>query len=133
MSKVRNIFTSDFGWIIILVILILVNIVAARIHARVDLTKEKRYTLSSATKNIVENLDDDLQIDVFLSGDFPAGFRKLANSTEEFLQLLKDENGSRVHYNFISPQEELPGVPGKTYEDTFLQTDHMVRNIRYAC
>jgi len=59
-----------------------------------------------------------VQIDVFLKGDFPAGFKKLAKSTEDFLQLLKDRNGSKIHYRFISPQEDLPGATGKTFEDT---------------
>ncbi len=62
------------------------------IHARFDLTKEKRYTLSKATKNLLKNLDEEVQIDVFLKGEFPAGFKKLANSTKEFLGLLKDRN-----------------------------------------
>ncbi|MBK8140924.1 MAG: Gldg family protein [Chitinophagaceae bacterium] len=74
------------------------------------ITKEKRYTLSKATKDILKNLDDDVQIDVFLKGEFPAGFKKLANSTDEFLQLLKDRNGSKIHYRFVSPVEEIPGT-----------------------
>ena len=57
---------------------------------------------------------------MFLKGDFPAGFRKLANSTAEFLQVLKDQNGSLIHYKFISPQDEIPGEGGKTYEDTLV-------------
>lgn len=86
-----------------------INYLASVFHAKFDLTKEKRYTLSKATKDLLTNLDDDVQIDVFLKGDFPAGFRKLANSTNDFLQLLKERNGSKIHYQFISPQDEIPG------------------------
>ena len=50
-----------------------------------------------------------LQIDVFLKGEFPAGFRKLANTTREFLGLLKDRNSSRIRFRFISPLETVPG------------------------
>ena len=89
MVKRKNIFHSSFGIIILLLVLVTVNFVASYVHFRLDLTKEKRYTLSNATKNIVRKLDDDLQIEVFLKGEFPSGFRKLANSTQEFLQLLK--------------------------------------------
>jgi gliding-associated putative ABC transporter substrate-binding component GldG len=117
-NSLNKIVASKYWWILLLLVLISINYLASVIHARFDLTKEKRYTLSATTNDLLKNLDDDVQIDVFLKGEFPAGFKKLANSTDEFLQLLKDRNGSKVHYRFISPQEDLPGVAGKTYEDT---------------
>ena len=93
-----------------MIILLGVNFLASAFHSRFDLTKEKRYTLSRATKELLNGLEDNVQIDVFLKGDFPAGFRKLANSTEDFLQLMKDRNSSKIHYRFISPQDEMPGT-----------------------
>src|SRR5689334_2111164 len=112
-----KLFSSRYSWLLLFIILIGINFLASAFHTRLDLTKEKRYTLSKATKQLINHLDDDVQIDVFLKGDLPAGFRKLANSTEEFLQLLKDQNGSKVHYQFISPEEEVPGTNVK-YQDT---------------
>jgi ABC-type uncharacterized transport system involved in gliding motility auxiliary subunit len=77
----NKIITSRWGAILLLIVLLVINFVASIVHSRIDLTKEKRYTLSKATRNLLVGLDDDVQIDVFLKGDFPAGFRKLANST----------------------------------------------------
>lgn len=108
---------SRFWWVYLLALLAGINYLASVYHARFDLTREKRYTLSKATTDLLKNLDDEVQVDVFLKGDFPAGFRKLANSTEEFLRLLKDRNGSRFHYQFISPEEEMPGTNG-SYGDS---------------
>ena len=104
-----KILASKLGWLWLLLCLFLINFLASAFHSRVDLTKEKRYTLSTATRNLLLALDDKVQIDVFLKGEFPAGFRKLANSTEEFLQLLKDRNGANISYRFISPEEKMPG------------------------
>ena len=84
-NLVNKVVASKFWWVILLVILLAVNYLASSFHARFDLTKEKRYTLTKATKDLLKGLDSDVQIDVFLKGDFPAGFKKLANSTEEFL------------------------------------------------
>lgn len=120
MRIINKLFTSKAWWIWLLLVLFLINYAASVFHARLDLTKEKRYTLSKATRDLLKNLEDDVQIDVFLKGQFPAGFKKLANSTNEFLQLMKDRNGSKLHYRFISPQEEIAGSPGKTYEDTLI-------------
>lgn len=127
-NRVQKIVASKYGWLLLVAILFVINYFASVIHYRLDLTKEKRYTLSKATIDLVKNLDDNLQIEVFLKGEFPSGFRKLANSTEEFLQLLKDRNGSKVHYRFISPQEEIPGS-SKTYEDTLSKLGGNVINL----
>jgi len=106
----EKIVASKFGWILLVIFLVLVNILSSFVNTHFDLTKEKRYTLGKASRSLITSLDDNLQIDVFLKGEFPAGFRKLAKSTEEFLQLLKDRNGSKIHYRFISPEETIPGT-----------------------
>jgi gliding-associated putative ABC transporter substrate-binding component GldG len=116
MINAKKILTSLPGW---LVILVGINMLAAAFHTRIDLTREKRYTLSSASSELVRSADSDIQIDVFLKGEFPAGFRKLANSTDEFLRLLKDRNGSKVHYRFINPQDNMPGTQG-VYADSLV-------------
>ena len=110
MKRLQKIVASKYGWLLLLIVLIGINFLASAYHSRFDLTKEKRYTLSKATKELLNGLDDNVQIDVFLKGDFPAGFRKLANSTEDFLQLMKDRNSSKIHYRFISPEDEMPGT-----------------------
>lgn len=119
MKKMADrLIASKAGWIILLLLIIVVNFLASIFHSRIDLTREKRYILSQATRNLLTQLDDKVQIDVFLKGDFPAGFRKLANSTEEFLRLMKDRNGTKVQYRFISPQDEIPNSGGRPWEDS---------------
>ena len=117
-SIINKVFASKLWWLLLLVILFAVNYLASAFHARFDLTKEKRYTLSKATKDLLKNLDDDVQIDVFLKGEFPAKFRKMTNSVSEFLHLLKESKNSRLNYTFISPKDDFPGKNGMTYEDT---------------
>ncbi len=118
MKKVaQKILSSKIWWLWMLLLLAGVNYLASDFHARLDLTKEKRYTLSKATKNLLKKLDDDVQIDVFLKGEFPAGFRKLANTTREFLALLKDRTG-KIKYRFITPTDEMPN--GKPWGDTLI-------------
>ncbi|MEO5563623.1 MAG: gliding motility-associated ABC transporter substrate-binding protein GldG [Chitinophagaceae bacterium] len=109
-GTLQKIIASRYGWLVLLLLLGGINFLASVFHSRIDLTKEKRYTLSRATNDLLKNIDDVVEIDVFLKGEFPSGFRKLANSTDEFLQLLKDRNSSRIHYRFISPQDEMPGT-----------------------
>jgi gliding-associated putative ABC transporter substrate-binding component GldG len=62
------------------------------------------------------NLQSDLDIIVFLKGDFPAGFRRLSNTTEEFMRVLKETNTDRIRYRFVDPEEESGN--GKTWGDS---------------
>src|SRR5262249_20143184 len=119
MNLIKKIFSSRYWWLLLLVGLFVLNFLGSAVHDRIDLTKEKRYTLSRTTKELLKNLHDDVQIDVFLKGNFPAGFQKLANSTNDFLGLLKDRNGSRISYRFISPKDEIPSTAVK-YGDSLV-------------
>lgn len=112
--------TSKYGWVLLLLFVGTINYMASFLPARIDLTKEKRYTLSRTTANLAKKLDDVVQVDVFLKGEFPTGFRKLANTTREFLGLLKDRNSSKIRYRFISPLEEIPGTQ-ITYGDSLVR------------
>lgn len=112
MTRKKN----AFWWIGLIAGLVLVNFIASKVHSRVDLTEEKRYSLSATSKNLLRSIENDLTIDVFLTGDLPSKFRKLANSSQEFISLLKEANPSRIRYRFIDPQTEA--APGKSWGDS---------------
>ena len=57
--KVSEIYLS---LILITAILIVLNILLARHFTRFDFTKDKEYTLSKATKEIIQNLDAPVTI-----------------------------------------------------------------------
>jgi ABC-2 type transport system permease protein len=97
---------SKYWWLYLLVALVAVNYLAAIVHYRIDLTSEKRYTLSSPTKRLLSSLKGSIVIDVFLTGDLPADFRNLRNRTEELLAEFR-ENGKNIQYRFVKPGEGL--------------------------
>ena len=90
--------------------LVAVNWLASLYYTRVDFTNEKRFTLSSPTKKVLQKLDSVVQVDVFLKGNFPSGFKKLANSTSEILSAFKEIAGKNFQYRFISPDENVEGT-----------------------
>jgi len=90
-------------WIWLIAGLIIINILAALFHYRIDLTEEKRYSLSAPTKSLLSKLDGPVRIQVLLKGDFPAGFKKLANNVEEFLQEVKEYGRGNLQISFIDP------------------------------
>lgn len=98
---------SRFGWWILLLALVAINIIAVFFHQRIDLTSEKRYTLSQPTRNLLLSLDAPTRIDVFLKGEFPAGFKKLANSVQEFLQECQEYAGGNLEIRYLEPFKGL--------------------------
>ena len=92
--------------IVILVIgLVSINLLSSLLFKRFDLTKDKRYTLSNATVEIIENIGAPVIIDIFLQGeDFPSEFRRLQNETKQLLEEFTAKNNNIV-FNFINPIE----------------------------
>ncbi|MBK8442634.1 MAG: Gldg family protein [Sphingobacteriales bacterium] len=84
-------------------ILLLLNILSQRFYARLDLTQEGKYTLTPATKKVLQQLDDIVFIKVYLEGDFPAGFKRLRNSTQDMLDEFRAIAGNNLQYEFIDP------------------------------
>ncbi|GGB14362.1 gliding motility-associated ABC transporter substrate-binding protein GldG [Puia dinghuensis] len=91
----------------LVVVLALVNLLASRLHFRLDLTQEKRYTLSDATKEMLGRVDDDIQIDFFLAGDLKAGIRKLAKSTDDLLHEFNEYCDGRIRVHPYDPLATL--------------------------
>jgi ABC-2 type transport system permease protein len=112
-------FSSNKKWwlLIVIVAIVLVNYLASVFHKRIDLTNEKRFTISTPVKKLLKNIDEKMEINIFLRGDIPAGFKKLSLSAQELLQEFKEYSNGNIHYKIISADEKMPGTE-RTYADT---------------
>jgi len=99
--------SSRFRWIGWLGALVVLNLLASQFHYRLDLTEEKRYTLSAPTKKLLGGLDDAVDIEIFLKGDLKAGAKKLAKSTRELLEEFGEYGKGKVEFRFTDPLTEL--------------------------
>ncbi|WP_336690076.1 MULTISPECIES: gliding motility-associated ABC transporter substrate-binding protein GldG [unclassified Chryseobacterium] len=98
MKKIQ--FKSPLG-ILLFVVLPLVIILAIS-GIRLDLTKEKRYTLSDNTVKVLESVNKPLLVDVYLEGDFPASFKQLQSETKFMLEEFRKIN-PKIDFKFIDP------------------------------
>ena len=97
-KRVRHIFS-------LAIVLILLNIFNQRLYTRIDLTSDKRYTLASVTKEVINKIDKQLLIKVYLEGDFPSEFKRLQIETRQFLEELS-ANNSLIKIQFIRPDNQ---------------------------
>lgn len=103
ISSNKNKKRSIRYFLTILVGLIAINIFADSFYIRFDLTEDKRYTLSEASKNIVATIDAPIIVDVFLEGDdFPSEFKRLQLETKQLLEEFS-ANNKQIKFSFINP------------------------------
>ncbi|HLP31939.1 MAG TPA: Gldg family protein, partial [Bacteroidia bacterium] len=109
-KKIPTTRSSASKLLLALGMIVLINVLSQQLFFRVDLTKEKRYTLSASSERLASKLNDVLYIKVYLEGEFPAGFKRLRNSTRELLDEYRIVSDGKIEYEFIDPFE------GKTTE-----------------
>jgi len=104
MKNKKNFFKNN-KWNLVIVILglIAINIIASFLYFRIDLTSEKRYSLSPATKNILKNLDDYVYFQVFLDGNLSPSYKRLQKTIIETLDEFKAYNKRLIKYDLIDP------------------------------
>ena len=82
--------------------IIFVNVIGHYFFLRLDLTSERRYTLSKHTKEMLKKIDEPVLFRVYLEGEFPADFKRLQSETKEMLNQFRAYN-SNIEYEFFNP------------------------------
>lgn len=88
-----------------LAIIFLAAYITSVSFVRLDLTSEKRYSLTPATIDLMEGLEDKVLVRVYLKGDYPADFKRLENATKELLEELRSYSNDKLEFVFINPSE----------------------------
>ena len=74
--------------------IIFVNVIGHYFFLRLDLTSERRYTLSKHTKEMLKKIDEPVLFRVYLEGEFPADFKRLQSETKEMLNQFRAYNSN---------------------------------------
>ena len=89
---------------ITIAVLLLLNLIGNSFFHRFDLTKDKRYTLSATSLNIIKQVKNPLSIKVYMQGDLPAEFKRLQQETRQLLEEFQAYN-KNVIFEFVDPLE----------------------------
>ncbi len=95
--------------------IILLNILATTYFFRIDLTEDKRYTIAPVTKQMLDALEDEVVVEVYLEGTFPAGFKRLQQSVRETLDEFRIYADGNLRYVFIDPTDIQNDTARATY------------------
>ena len=100
-------------YLVVLAVILIANFTSTRFPAQLDLTKDNRYTLSESSKEIIKQVGNPVKIHVYLGGDLPTNYKKLAQSTTLLLSQLQKLNAGNIQW-------ELE-VPNKLYKEAALE------------
>ena len=90
--------------VIIIAVLLILNIIGNFFFHRFDLTKDKRYTLSTTSLNIIKQVENPLFIKVYMQGNLPAEFKRLQQETKQLLEEFQAYN-KNIIFEFVNPLE----------------------------
>ena len=107
LKTMNKILQHKYWWIVILVLFPAITYVSSLFRYQVDLTAEKRFSLTDPTKKLLRNLDSTINIQVFLTGDLPADYKKLNIATQDMLNEFRDLSNNRIQVRYQSPGDGL--------------------------
>ena len=115
---------------IYLVIVVLINVAGMTLFFRADLTENKAYSISEASKKVVSSLSEPLTINVFFTQNLPAPH----NNTERYLHDLLEEYAihanSYFNYKFYDVSPEAEGINSLTRENQNLANNYGIHPVQ---
>ena len=94
----------QFGLNILIIVIAVVS--GSFLRIRLDLTEDKRYTLSEPTRKVLSGIRNDIFVQVYLDGEMPIPFKRLKRSVRELLDEFRIASGRKVDYTFINPSAD---------------------------
>jgi gliding-associated putative ABC transporter substrate-binding component GldG len=88
----------------IISLVLALNVVSNGFFQRFDLTKDKRYTLSTTSLNIIKQVQNPLYVKIYLQGDLPAEFKRLQSETRDLFEEFQAYN-KNIIFEFVDPLE----------------------------
>ncbi|TDH26086.1 gliding motility-associated ABC transporter substrate-binding protein GldG [Segetibacter sp. 3557_3] len=121
MRIAEKLLNNKLWWLPTLLVFIAAIYLVSVFHYRLDLTTEKRYSLSPSTKELLKGLDEQVQVDVLLTGELSAGFKRLGIATDELLAEFREYGGTNLQYRFVRPGEGMPDSLRYAVYDSLVQ------------
>ncbi len=108
-KNIKKALLSVGGLVIMMVILLLVNVLFARVTLRWDATEDNLYSLSEGSQNLLDNLKNPVNIKVFYSKslvNIPPAFNTYANQVIDFLSEYQYYAKGKISLEIFDPRPD---------------------------
>lgn len=96
-------FLKKYSLLIGCLIVLLLNFLSTNLFFRIDLTSDKRHSVSLPTKQLMAGLNEEVEVTIYLDGDMNSGFLRLKRSVAELLDELSIYAPEGITYSFTNP------------------------------
>jgi gliding-associated putative ABC transporter substrate-binding component GldG len=91
---------------LLILIIVTINLVSNEFHLRFDFTEDGEYTLSDATTDILDDLEDPVTVKAYFSQNLPPDVAKTRQDFQEMLIEYANRSDGKIVYEFINPSEK---------------------------
>lgn len=108
--------TALIEFSLVLGIIIFLNIIFSQYFFRIDLTEDKRYSVSEYTKEALKEIKEPVVVTVFLEGDLTPDYLRLKRAIKETLEEFRAYTGNNLQYKFTNPN----AIEEKNHREQFI-------------
>ncbi|MEN8264485.1 MAG: Gldg family protein [Nitrospirota bacterium] len=117
MPAKKKIDTGRYSkFLIYLVVIVLLNVAGITLFFRLDLTSQKIYSLSEASKKVVSTLSEPLTVKVFFNSNLPAPYNNVERYLHDLLEEYAVAGGRHFNYQFYNVSGEENDESGKNQD-----------------
>ncbi len=89
--------------VIFTAVLIVIFVLSSNFLLRADLTSDKRFSLSNVSKEVAQEMDRPVEIELFLAGELEPGLRKLQTEVFEKIAVINAYSPKPIRVKVIDP------------------------------
>ncbi len=97
-----------------------------------DLTEEKRFTISDASKEVLRGLDEPISIESYLTGELPSNFRRFEKSLADLLDQFSIYGGANFQFHFTDPSQAASSQSRNEYYRSLIDKGLQPTNLTYT-
>ena len=127
-SKKRVATYTKFSVYLLLVVLI--NIAGITLFFRLDLTENKTYSISQASKDVVKTLTEPLTISVFFTKDLDAPYNNLERYLRDLLEEYALSANRYFNYRFYNVSPDAEGMNPSATENQRLAENYGIQPVQ---
>jgi len=98
--------TLQTSVIVMIVIAVVINLFGQSFTVRADLTEQNLYSLSSATKRVLKDLDDTVRLTLYRSKKLPTQIELLSRDTQDILNDYQKFGGRHIDLSLKFPDQD---------------------------
>jgi ABC-2 type transport system permease protein len=92
--------------LIVVGIVVVINAFSSSIFRRIDLTDDKRHTISEVSESYLDTLPEQAYVTIYYGGELPTHYKQFEDGMRTLLEELTISANGHLDYQFVDPGED---------------------------